>query len=81
MNGRRNCIGKKNEPDRNVLQTLEFLDGDGNPIRPGIRDLDRIASNFADKNKSAKFESVWGLEKKIGGTGKYSLIVSNRNWD
>ena len=48
-----------------MLQTLEFLDGDGNPIRPGIRDLDRISSNFADKNKSAKFESVWGLEKRL----------------
>ncbi|MCI8722816.1 MAG: hypothetical protein HFH16_03730 [Ruminococcus sp.] len=22
-----------------------------------------------------------GIGKKIGGTGKYSLIVSNRNWD
>lgn len=56
-----------------MLQALgyEFLDGDGSPIRPGIRDLDRIASitakNVPEELKECRFQIACDVKNPLCG--------------
>lgn len=56
-----------------MLQALgyEFLDGDGTPIRPGIRDLDRIASitakNVPEELKECRFQIACDVKNPLCG--------------
>lgn len=56
-----------------MLQALgyEFLDGDGSPIRPGIRDLDRITSitakNVPEELKECRFQIACDVKNPLCG--------------